>query len=168
MQQLTDLFKHTQQRFPELIYRSASTEKGHGRLEHREIAVLDTSGTGLGFPGVQQAALLKRTREVIRSKTKPKEEQVFLITNLPHQDLDAEKFAALKRSYWDIENKLHYRLDFTFGEDRSTIRARNGPKNMSALRVFAVSLLMNLGIGNIKRCVDNLQHCQGSILKMAA
>lgn len=129
--------------------------------------MLDSSGTSLLFPGVKQVARLTRTREILKSGVETTE-QVFLITDLSHQDVDAEKFAQLKRDYWHIENKLHYRLDFTFGEDRSTIRARHGPKNMSALRTFAISWLLNLGIGNIKRCVDNLQHSQASILKMAA
>ena len=85
-------------------------------------------------------------------------EEVYLITNIDFDTLDAEGFAKLKRRYWDIENKLHYRKDFTFGEDRSTIRAGHGPQNMATLRNFAIGLLSALGIDNIKRCVDNLQH----------
>jgi predicted transposase YbfD/YdcC len=64
----------------------------------------------------------------------------------------------LKRDYWHIENKLHYRKDFVFGEDRSTIRAENGPENMATLRNFAISLLMANDIQNVKRCVDNFKY----------
>lgn len=165
-QQLADLFKHTSERFPELIYSFEQHEKGHGRIEYRKISVLATTCTGVGFPEVKQIALLHREREVIKTRKKSTED-VYLITNIPFSDLDAEGFAKLKRAYWDIENKLHYRKDFTFGEDRSTIRAGHGPQNMSTLRNFAVGLLTSLGIENIKRCVDNLQHNPVALLQFA-
>ena len=102
-------------------------------------------------------AHLRRTREVLKTGRKS-EEEVFLITDLPFKQLTAEQLMNLKRAYWDIENKLHYRKDFVFGEDRSTIRAGHGPQNMASLRNFAIGLLTNLGVTNIKRCVDNLRH----------
>jgi hypothetical protein len=126
-------------------------------LECREIEVLSTELTGLVFPGVKQAACLRRQREILKSGLKQSEE-VFLISDRSFDQLDAKVFFNYKRSYWDIENKLHYRKDFVFGEDRSTIRAESGPQNMSTLRNFAIGFLTNLGIRNIKRCVDNLHH----------
>ena len=89
---------------------------------------------------------------------KASEETVFLITNLDHLQADAQRLFELKREYWSIENKLHYRKDLVFGEDRSTIRKGHGPENMSALRNFAISFLMANNIGNVKRCVENMQH----------
>ena len=91
-----------------------------------------------------------------------------MITNLSDDELDAGEFLRLKRSYWAIENQLHYRKDLVFNEDRSTIRAGYGPQNMSALRNFAVGLMLASGIGNVKRCVDNLQHNPYSLLRAAA
>lgn len=149
------------------MYPFETLEKQHGRLEHRQITVLNTEYTSLLFPGVKQVARLIRTREVILSGKKSYDE-VFLITDLTFEQADAEKLLNLKRSYWDIENKLHYRKDFVFGEDRSTIRAEHGPQNMSTLRNFAIGLLMNLGIGNVKRCVDNLRHNPLALLRKAA
>lgn len=93
---------------------------------------------------------------------------MFIITDLNFERADAKQLSNLKRSYWWIENKLHYRKDFVFGEDRSTIRAQSGPQNMSTLRNFAVSLLMAAGITNVKRCVDNLQHDPSVLLRRAA
>ena len=89
---------------------------------------------------------------------KTQEEEVFLISSIDHTLLDAKQFLDLKRDYWQIENKLHYRLDFVFGEDRSTIRRKHGPQNMAALRNFAVSLLMASEVDNVKRCVDNFRY----------
>ncbi len=159
-----DLFKHTREKFPELLYSHECIDKDHGRLEHRAISVLSTENTTLHFPGVQQVAHLRRTRENLKTGRKS-EEAVFLITDLPFEQLTAAQLMKLKREYWDIENKLHYRKDFVFGEDRSTIRAKHGPQNMAALRNFAIGLLMNLGIVNVKRCVDNLRHDPQCLLR---
>jgi len=87
---------------------------------------------------------------------------------MDHEQLDAEAFMTLKCSYWWIENKLHYRKDFTFGEDRSTIRKKNRPQNMSTLRNFAIGLLTANNIANVKRCVENLQHNYFTLFQNAA
>jgi predicted transposase YbfD/YdcC len=108
-----------------------------------------------------------RRREILKYDTVG-DEEVFLITNGSYDRFDAAALLALKRSYWDIENKLHYRKDFVFGEDRSTIRAGHGPQNMATLRNFALGLLLVNGIENVKRCVDNLQHHPAALLRRAA
>jgi len=153
---LEHLFNHATHSAPELIYTHSSLDKGHGRLEHRTIYVLDTSKTELPIPDIQQIGRLVTTRETLKTG-KTTSDITFLITNLSFDQLTAERFLHLKRRYWDIENKLHYRKDFVYGEDRSTIRAKYGPQNMATLRNFAIGLLSSLGIDNIKRCVDNLR-----------
>lgn len=40
-------------------------------------------------------------------------------------DLTAEKFANAMRSHWDVENKLHWRLDVAMNEDDCRIRRGN-------------------------------------------
>lgn len=154
---MTHLFAHTQERYPELICTHTTVDKDHGRLEERTIEVLATHNTSLQFPGVQQIARLTRKREILKYNKKT-DDEVFLITDMHYKQLSAEEFLELKRDYWSIENSLHYRKDFVFGEDRSTIRGHFGPQNMSSLRNFALSLLLVNGIGNVKRCVDNLRH----------
>lgn len=119
--------------------------------------MLATENSDLGFEGVKQIARLHRKREILKTGA-IQEEEVFLITSIDHTQLDAQSFLNLKRDYWQIENKLHYRLDFVFGEDRSTIRKKHGPQNMAALRNFAVSLLMASSVDNVKRCVDNIRY----------
>lgn len=111
-------------------------------------------------------AVMRRYRENISTGT-TSNELVYLITNLPETELSAKELLELKRSYWGIENKLHYVKDFVFGEDRSTIRAKHGPQNMSALRNLAVSIYNASGVKNIKRFVDNIRYNNTLFLKMA-
>ena len=53
--------------------------------------------------------------------------------------LDAESMAAYKREHWAVENKLHYILDMTYKEDRSTIR--KGKVNAAVLRKIAYNII---------------------------
>lgn len=52
--------------------------------------------------------------------------------------LDAEELMNYKRQHWAVENSLHYVLDETFGEDKSTIRL--GKNTMSILRKCAYNI----------------------------
>ena len=53
--------------------------------------------------------------------------------------MNAEKMMKYKREHWKIENSLHYVLDETFGEDKSTIR--NGRNVASMLRKTAYNIV---------------------------
>lgn len=65
--------------------------------------------------------------------------QRYFITSLPPQ---ANLILDCIRSHWSIENCLHWHLDMTFNEDRSTIRDSWGAQNVNLLRVISLSLLM--------------------------
>lgn len=155
------MLQHTEERFPELIRNYKTIDKQHGRFEQREIFALATHNSWIEFDGVKQIAILHRKREVKQTR-KEQEEAVCLITNIDCTQADAERLLQLKRDYWQVENGLHYRKDFVFGEDRSTIRRGHGPQNMSTLRNFAIGLLLSNDIGNVKRCVENLRYSPAS------
>lgn len=155
------------ERHREIVYFHETTDRGHGRSDKREISVVDAHNVKFKIPGIQQVAEIIRTRTNLRTK-KTTQEKVLMITNIPFGDADASKLLSLNRSYWDIENKLHYRKDMVFAEDRSTIRAKHGPANMATLRNFAIGLLICNDISNIKRCVDNLRHNPYQLLQLAA
>lgn len=53
------------------------------------------------------------------------------------------ELAKAIRGHWGIENKCHWVLDVTFGEDRSRQRGEHGAENAAWLRRMALSLLRN-------------------------
>ena len=55
--------------------------------------------------------------------------------------LPAERFAAIVRSHWRIENSLHWVLDVIFKEDLSRLRKGHGARNMAVVRHFALNLV---------------------------
>lgn len=60
--------------------------------------------------------------------------------------LEAEEMLDYKRKHWVIENCLHYVLDETFGEDKSSIRL--GKNTMSILRKCAYNIARLLQMEN--------------------
>lgn len=54
---------------------------------------------------------------------------------------EAQRLGGLVRAHWDIENRLHWVLDVTFGEDDSGVRIGNASQNFALLRRMVVNLL---------------------------
>ena len=65
-------------------------------------------------------------------------EHRFYIAN---EKASAQKFGIEIRSHWGIENKVHWQLDVSYGEDRSKVRKDNGPENLSVLKRCTMNLL---------------------------
>jgi predicted transposase YbfD/YdcC len=126
--------------------RAETVDKGHGRLEVREIRVSAELAEYLDWPYLAQVFELKRTWTC---KGVRKGEVRLGITSMPPGAADAGQLLALKRGHWGIENRLHYVLDETLGEDRSTIHCGQGPNIMAMLRRTAVSALRRAGVDQI-------------------
>lgn len=72
-------------------------------------------------------------------------ETVYGITSLRPQTADPARLLQLVRGHWTIENRLHYVRDFTFDEDRCSVRKGRGAQVMASLRNLAISLLRMAG-----------------------
>jgi hypothetical protein len=59
----------------------------------------------------------------------------------------------LLRGHWEIENRLHWVRDVTFGEDHSQIRTGHGPRAMVSLRNLAIGRLRLAGHANTARAL---------------
>lgn len=113
---------------------------GHGRVERRVCSVI--ADTSL----VEQAAQWPSLRGLVRIEAerhhkisgKTERETRYYITSLRP---DAARLNAAIRQHWGIENKLHWALDVSFGEDHSRKRAGNSARNFSLLNRIALNLL---------------------------
>ncbi len=68
-------------------------------------------------------------------------ERRYYITS--HGDKSADFIAYAIRSHWHIENKLHWQLDVSFGEDRQRQRSGHAAENLALLNKIALNLLKN-------------------------
>ena len=119
------------------IGHEATSEEGHGRIEHRNY-FLSTDLSSLSgvekWKGLKAIGMVESERH---SGGRVSFEQRYFITSLG----DVKLFQQAVRSHWGIENKLHWRLDVTFREDASRIRRGNGPHNIGVIRHVAMNLL---------------------------
>jgi predicted transposase YbfD/YdcC len=54
---------------------------------------------------------------------------------------DIEYFAKAVRGHWQVENKLHWHLDYTFGDDRNTTMRKHGAQNLQTMKRVALAIL---------------------------
>jgi predicted transposase YbfD/YdcC len=113
--------------------------RGHGREEKR---------TYYAVPLPQDSPLRKKwknletllmgifEREVKGKKSK---ETRFMISNL--ESGQVEHLGRCFRKHWEIENRLHWRLDVCFGEDANRTRRDNGAENLGKIRRLAMGLM---------------------------
>ena len=125
---------------------SVSCEKGHGRIEQREVAVtsqLDWLNCKSNWKGLTSLIEVTSRRTIKRKTT---EERRFYISNL---ELTPERAGEIARSHWSIENRLHWNMDVNFGEDASLAATGNAAENLAALRRLA-STMIRIDLGGVQ------------------
>ncbi|MDR0685333.1 MAG: hypothetical protein LBF83_09440 [Spirochaetaceae bacterium] len=54
---------------------------------------------------------------------------------------EIEYFAKAVRAHWQVENKLHWHLDYTFRDDQNTTMRRHGAQSMKRAALAILSLV---------------------------
>lgn len=124
-----------------------SNDRGHGRTGHRALTVLPAPAD-LGFPAAAQVARITRHR-THNTTGKSTVETSHVVTSLPAEQADPARIADILRGHWQIDNRLHWVRDVTYGEDASRVRIGHAPRVMASLRNLAISALRLAGHGNI-------------------
>src|SRR5581483_5373539 len=126
------------------------TNKGHGRLEVREIWTSTQINDWFAkeWAGIAQVFLIRRT---VKGKGEERVELVYGITNVPRKKADAKRLLQVNRKHWYIENRLHYRRDVTLGEDASQVRSHGAPEVVAALNGGLLALLDFMGVKNVAK-----------------
>jgi predicted transposase YbfD/YdcC len=122
--------------------------KGHGRREVREITVSSELKGYSDWPGLEQVFMLDRLRLDI-TNGKEGREIVYGVTSLSRKEASAYRLLTLSRTYWGIENGLHYCRDVTFNEDRNRLTRGHAGRVMAALNNLVIGLLRQAGATNI-------------------
>lgn len=117
---------------------SQSLDKGHGRVEERQVRVLKELSH---IPESKLWPHLKGFAEVtsIRSiKGKTTEDPRYFIMTAP---FTASEVLQYVRKHWAIENNLHWVLDMNFKEDKIKTFNNNAIANMATIRRIVSSYI---------------------------
>jgi predicted transposase YbfD/YdcC len=113
---------------------------GHGRVEQRRCSVIaDLSLIEKAFEWASLQGLVRIESERYHKATGKTEREIrYYITSL---HADAEELNRAIRQHWGIENRLHWALDVSFGEDLDRKRAGHAAQNFSLLNRIALNML---------------------------
>jgi predicted transposase YbfD/YdcC len=112
----------------------------HGRVERRRCSVIaDLSLVEKAAEWASLQGLVRIQAERFHKTTGKTEKEIrYYITSLKP---DAAQLNRAIRQHWGIENKLHWTLDVSFGEDLDRKRAGHAAQNFSILNRIALNLL---------------------------
>lgn len=125
----------SQSRLPD----AEAVDKGHGRLETRrywqseDVAWFADADKWAGLRSIGMVHSLRELRD-----GRVQEEWRYYISSLPY---NPDLFAKAVRTHWEVENKVHYCLDVSFGEDHNQARTKYAAANLSTLRKMTMNIL---------------------------
>jgi predicted transposase YbfD/YdcC len=133
---------------------ASSVEKNRGRIEERE--VWSCSLDWLEADQLEEWVDLKTLVCVKSTRThkgKTTLEYRYYISSLLS---NAKSFGEIVRSHWSVENKLHWHLDVSMGEDLCKVRTDHAAENFSLVKKMALNLLKadtseKLGVPNKRK-----------------
>jgi predicted transposase YbfD/YdcC len=123
-------------------------QKGHGRLEVREIWTSTQMNQWFeqDWAGIAQVFMIRKS---VKKGEQETEEIVYGFTNLPRKKARAMRLLSLNQKHWSIENRLHYRRDVTLGEDACQVRVKGAPQTLAALNGGVLAFMDWLGVSNV-------------------
>ena len=115
------------------------SDRGHGRIEER---------TYYAVPVPEDSELRQKWQHLATFvmgifyrtlKGKTSKEVRYMMSDLPCEEV--QRLGRCFRKHWGIENRLHWVLDVSFGEDANRTRTGNGAENLGKLRRLAIGLM---------------------------
>lgn len=119
------------------VTQATQTNKGHGRIEIRTASLSDDVAwlqERHSWPGLAAVGKITASRQI--GERTSVESRYYLLS----QAFPPERFNAITREHWGIENQLHWMLDVVFNEDQSRNRKDNCPENLALMRKLALNL----------------------------
>lgn len=133
---------------PDVRHHRAPPEKGHGRVDRRQLDALTLPARMVRFGKARQAMRVTRERTGLRTGETTLE-TVYALTSVGAERADPAQLLAWNRGHWMVENANHYRRDATLGEDASRIHARHAPANNATLNIIALAIVFHCGFHSL-------------------
>lgn len=121
---------------------------GHGRVETRRLTASCFLNEYADWPGLAQVFKLER-RVIITATGEVRRDTSFGITSLTPDQACPRCLLKLTRSYWAIENGLHYRRDTTLREDATRMNSRTQAQALAIINNLVIGLVKRQGFNNL-------------------
>lgn len=114
------------------------TEKSHSTLityEYFQTEDIKWYSEHSKWAGLKSIVMVKKT---ITKNNKTTVEYRYYISSL---GINVSLAAKAIRTHWEIENKLHWHLDYTFNQDKNTTMDKHALFNLQLIKKFSLALL---------------------------
>lgn len=152
---------------PPKDFRSATiTSKGHGRLEVRTLTTSSQLNDFLDWPFLQQIFQLERTITIAKTR-KTRHETLYGVTSLSAEQASPSQLLHMLRSYWQIENGLHYSRDVSLHEDQTRFKKHSAAHNMAIINNLVLALIAKSDfpfVPSARRFFAAYPHCALALL----
>lgn len=126
--------------YPPKDFETASTtNKGHGRIEKRTITVSSQLKDFFDWPYLEQVFQLERRFTDLKTGA-TQTHIVYGFTSLSRKVISPARLLQLIRSYWRIENSLHYRRDVSLLEDHTRITKGQAPRVLASINNLVLGI----------------------------
>lgn len=115
-----------------------TVEKEHGGVAAREYFITDEVGWYSEKEKWKELRTFGMVHKTLKAGKEVREEYRYYIGSI---EPDAELFERAVRGHWEVENGLHWHLDFTFRDDKNTSMEKTGAKNLQIMKKIALSIL---------------------------
>jgi predicted transposase YbfD/YdcC len=147
-------------------WRTGTTlNKGHGRLETRQLSCTADLDDYLVWPGVQQALRRECGRLDLKSG-KVSRAVTYALTSIAADEATPLELEGWWRGHWTIENRVHYVRDVTMGEDGQQMHTGNAPQALAALRNTVITLVREAGWRNIAAALRHFANVPAEALAL--
>ena len=126
------------------VYKSTSSNCGHGRYETRTIEMVSTTPIEANWAHAHTVCRVTRTRDQYRQgevikKSKPTIS--YYVASFNTHSHSPKHVLQMIRGHWYVENGLHHRKDRSMDEDRNRGASTGSGRMMCALRSIAAGIL---------------------------
>jgi predicted transposase YbfD/YdcC len=113
-----------------------TTDRKHDRTESRRASVLD-----IGHMACKEWPNLTSAIRVESGRTANDKTKVHVHHMITSRRCSPQTALELFREHWGIENRLHWKLDVIFEEDKARARKNYAPENLAVIRRCALNIL---------------------------
>jgi predicted transposase YbfD/YdcC len=127
-----------------------TVNKGHGRIEKRQIQTSAMLNDYVDWPGLGQVYRLERRFTWMRQGQviKTSQEVEYGITSLTREKASPKRVLQVRRKHWLIETGLHYRRDVTFREDATRMTKGAAGRILAMIHNVVLALIKQAGYQN--------------------